>query len=102
MFFTLSLAGKNDDNRLPNKKETTAKLLQGKITDAQSGETLSGVKIYFTEENKLSYSDFDGNFSCFGTYKSNSYLIIEGTGYQSKKISIKDFSNYSEIQLLPL
>ena len=36
--------------------------IQGKVTDAKSGETIPGVKIMVEGEGKGAYTDFEGNY----------------------------------------
>ncbi len=81
--FLIFIAATVFANGVNESKETgkpgQSMVLSGKVTDMESGEALTGVKIEIPGLNIWAYTDFDGTYSVVlpekGTYKVNYQLI---------------------------
>jgi hypothetical protein len=56
--------------------------IQGKVTDAKSGETIPGVKIMVEGEGKGAYTDFDGNYKVLDLENGNYTLTFKYDTYR--------------------
>ena len=56
--------------------------IQGKVTDAKSGETIPGVKIMVEGEGKGAYTDFDGNYKVLDLSDGNYTLTFKYDTYR--------------------
>jgi hypothetical protein len=74
----------NGENEVKEPKSSiNAVMLTGKVTDNQTGEVLTGVKIELPGTKLAAYTDFDGSYKIAlpdkGTYKVNYQLITYET-----------------------
>jgi hypothetical protein len=84
-----SIAFASDENKTKEPKSSSNTLiLTGKVTDNQTGEALTGVKIELPGTNLAAYTDFDGSYNIVlpdnGTYKVNYQLITYETVNEQK------------------
>lgn len=98
-----SFAFANGENKTKEpKSSSSALILTGKVTDNQTGEALTGVKIELPGTNLAAYTDFDGSYNITlpdnGSYKVNYQLItyetvtdqkVEAKGKNTIELDIK-------------
>lgn len=86
-FSTFAIANGEKETKEPKSNSQTL-VLTGKVTDNQTGEALTGVKIELPGTNLASYTDFDGTYQIAlpekGTYKVNYQLITYETVSEQK------------------
>ncbi len=76
------------ENEKPNGEKKKTVKLQGKIIDKETGEALTGVKIFVNGEEKTVYSDFDGEFQLDALVSDDSQVTVTLISYEVKKIAI--------------
>ena len=69
-----------------NKDKTSTKLISGKVIDKISGEEIAGAQIKI--EDKIIYSDLDGNFSASIPLRKIE-AFISSASYSETKINIE-------------
>ncbi len=75
--------------------------LEGKITDAETGEAVFSANIYFPELEKGSVTDLDGNFTINNLPQGNYKLVISAIGYASLNEQVSLPSGNIQFQLKP-
>lgn len=92
IFIAATVFGNGGNESKQNSKPGQAMVLSGKVTDMESGEALTGVKIEIPGLNISAYTDFDGTYSVVlpdkGTYKVN-YQLITYQAVNEQKIDAK-------------
>jgi len=82
IFSAFAFANGENEGKEP-KSSSNAVILTGKVTDNQTGEVLTGVKIELSGTKLAAYTDFDGSYNIAlpdkGTYKVNYQLITYET-----------------------
>ncbi|MFP4365774.1 MAG: TonB-dependent receptor [Bacteroidales bacterium] len=71
--------------------------ISGKITDAETGEPVSGANIVYSDERTGTVSDINGEFETGPTKK----LIISAIGYKTSTVKISPDQDYYRISLDP-
>jgi len=64
----------------------SAQTIKGSISDSQTGESLIGVTVYVTNQQKGAVTDIDGNFLLANLSTGQSKIEVRYIGYQSKII----------------
>ncbi len=75
-----------------------AKLINGVVTDHQTGEKLPGVKVFCENTKAEAYTDFNGMFSLPTNGVANSKLRFEYISYQSTHVE-GDFMGKEPLQI---
>jgi hypothetical protein len=101
LFSAFAIANGEKETKEPKSSSQTL-ILTGKVTDNQTGEALTGVKIELPGTNLAAYTDFDGSYNIAlpdkGTYKVNYQLItyetvtdqkVEAKGNNTIELDIK-------------
>ncbi len=65
-----------------------AKQIEGKVIDYNTGEALTGVKVILSGSNKVTYTDFEGQFQFEDLDKGKYDIEFEYVSYKSNKTSI--------------
>lgn len=86
MFSTSALADGND----PIYKDGTKVELSGKIVDQNTGEPLTGVKVYYSGSDQAVYTDFDGEFTMVVPSKKGAELSVSLISYEMKSIKLEN------------
>lgn len=77
-------------------------VLYGKIMDSVNNEFLPGVKITCQNDEKVVYSDLNGNFFIYLDNPSSENIILEfhQVGYSTKSLNLKAFqASFSNLQV---
>jgi type 1 fimbria pilin len=85
LIFALNMSAKNDDKTKPAAPATVE--FSGKIIDSQTGEALTGVKVYIEDVKQETYTDFDGNFSLLAPNSNDVTIKVSYISYEEKKIN---------------
>jgi hypothetical protein len=64
--------------------QLSAQTIKGSISDSQTGESLFGVTVYVTNQQKGTFTDVDGNFVLANLSTGQSKIEVRYIGYQSK------------------
>jgi hypothetical protein len=70
-------------------------VVSGVVKDAQSGETLSGVKVQIQGTDLTTYSDKEGNFTFTQIPSENISLCFQLVSFQSEVLNIPDVQKTS-------
>lgn len=89
---SLQLAASNDKNT--NTAINTVEV-SGKIIDSETGEALTGVKVYIEDFKTETYTDFDGKFKLNIQNTKEITVTVSYISYKDKKIKavIEDMKN---------
>ncbi len=74
-------------------------VIQGKITDAESGEPLIGVNVLIKGTLIGTVSDFDGTFKLITTKSLPVVLVISYTGYDTQELTVESEGEFVAVAL---
>jgi len=92
VLFTAPVFADGDEE---HTKDSRPVVLNGMVTDKNSGETLAGVLVKLEGTEKMAYTDFNGSFS-FSDLEPGKYKIITDYVSYEKKTYVADFTEYSD------
>ncbi len=75
--------------------------LSGKVVDAHTGQALIGAKIVLPGQNKVVYTDPEGNFEIDAPIGNETELTIEYISYQDTKLRAQTLPSDDVIELHP-
>jgi len=70
--------------------------IMGKVSDIQSGEYLTGVKVKIEGTDIVAYTDFDGEFKIQHLKPGNYSILVEYISYNTEKLEKISLAGNSE------
>ncbi len=74
----------------PIYKDGTIVQISGKIIDQNTGEPLTGVKVFYTGSEIAVYTDFDGEFTMEVPAKKGAELSVSLISYEMKTLKLEN------------
>lgn len=94
LFMLLGFSNLLAGNEKTKEDKNSTNLIQGRISDSESGEAIAGARIFISEQNKEYFTDMEGNFKIVLPANSTSKINIGSLGYESAEI-ITNTSTFS-------
>lgn len=90
--FSLSVYADNGD---PVKETKKVLKVSGKIIDQQTGEALTGVKVFIEGSENAVYTDFDGEFEMEYVESKDAQLTVSLISYENKNFKLGCSDSYT-------
>lgn len=90
--FSVSAFANNGD---PVKETKKIHKVTGKIIDKQTGEALTGVKVFLEGSDNVVYTDFDGEFEMEYVEGDNSQLTVSLISYEDQNVKLSCSNSYN-------
>lgn len=90
--FSVSVLADNGD---PVKETKKVHKVTGKIVDQQTGEALTGVKVFLEGSDNAVYTDFDGEFEMEYVEGENTQLAVSLISYENQNVKLGCSDSYN-------
>lgn len=99
MLFGITTLQAEQKNSTKEASTTLTTSISGTITDAQTGESLAGVKVVLQELNTVVYTDFDGRFEFSKVAKGTYTVSTDYVSYKTEQSLSVDTSKSSDLSI---